>query len=410
MASSSSLHRAVLEGDIGLVRDILTDRASPNSFDKGGKWTPLHLAAGHGHLGIVEVLLSGRANVSIGDGDGRTPVDWAASAAHRQIEQVLSRHMCLTNLASSTTSPLHGGLAEPVAVAASTARNPCPIKPSTRQANATYPDFDQSSQSYEWSCRELGQRLAATAHREGVLAHQFLLLQEENRCLWHTQRVGSLGGLVREDRNPPMSHNLHLRVAVLEQELLHQNTGLRQEDRVWAATARLGATTESQSLEAELPTKSINQIKQEVVALKQELETANREHQEVSLAESQCTSEVEALRSSLTAAAASKERLLERFSEEESDFARSANRVRCITEEAASEMEVLRKELKAAKSFETDEASLCATVKRQYAQEEEEAKALQVLVTSLRDELTSAHEEANQANARAAAAARAWGR
>ena len=52
----TELHIAVLNNDIALVRELLSDDRDVNAQDNL-QWTPLHIAANHGYWDIAQLLL-----------------------------------------------------------------------------------------------------------------------------------------------------------------------------------------------------------------------------------------------------------------------------------------------------------------------------------------------------------------
>jgi len=81
------LHHAALKGHIKVVRLLLKHSADPNVQNSIYGKTPLHLAAEAGHLQVVQALVCGKANCSVKDKSGKTPLELAKS---QEIANVLS--------------------------------------------------------------------------------------------------------------------------------------------------------------------------------------------------------------------------------------------------------------------------------------------------------------------------------
>jgi hypothetical protein len=85
---TSPLHLAALNGHLGVAGFLLDKGASIDSPDKEGK-TPLMLAAAGGHLDMVQLLLEKRSNCMLSDNGGRTALYWALANRHEEIAKVL---------------------------------------------------------------------------------------------------------------------------------------------------------------------------------------------------------------------------------------------------------------------------------------------------------------------------------
>jgi ankyrin repeat protein len=75
-AFAGELHKAAKEGNLKLVKELVSKGADVNAKDKYGR-TPLHYAAKEGHLDVVKFLVSKGADVNAKDEKGNTPLDAA---------------------------------------------------------------------------------------------------------------------------------------------------------------------------------------------------------------------------------------------------------------------------------------------------------------------------------------------
>lgn len=95
MSQDSKLHRACLDGNLGLVRQYLAESTlqERNEKDADGR-TPLHWAvSSDAHLEIVRALLeAGDVDVNAQDTGGWTPLMIASSAgAARVVKELLKQ-------------------------------------------------------------------------------------------------------------------------------------------------------------------------------------------------------------------------------------------------------------------------------------------------------------------------------
>ncbi|MEN6357612.1 MAG: ankyrin repeat domain-containing protein [Armatimonadota bacterium] len=87
----TALHRAA-RGGLRSVAKILIQSGADISASKNGS-TALHIAARHGHWIVVELLVSSGADVNALDSFGQTPLDGAESAGHKDVAELLRRHV-----------------------------------------------------------------------------------------------------------------------------------------------------------------------------------------------------------------------------------------------------------------------------------------------------------------------------
>ena len=73
----SFLHKATMEGNLELVKYLISEGANIESKDNDN-FTPLHFAALEGHLNIVEYLLSEGANIECKTFQNGTPLHIAS--------------------------------------------------------------------------------------------------------------------------------------------------------------------------------------------------------------------------------------------------------------------------------------------------------------------------------------------
>src|SRR5262249_22558006 len=90
ITSSSRIIEAALQGNEGLVQELLQRGANADWKDKDGH-TPLFWAARNGHGAVVKLLLeTGKVDVDSKDGRfGLTPLSWAARNGHEAVVKLL---------------------------------------------------------------------------------------------------------------------------------------------------------------------------------------------------------------------------------------------------------------------------------------------------------------------------------
>jgi ankyrin repeat protein len=81
-----NIPRAARANDVGKVRQLLSDGASPNQTDEDNATTGMHVAAASGNLQIMAILYKAGADINIRNNVGDSPLDLAAQ--HDQLEAV----------------------------------------------------------------------------------------------------------------------------------------------------------------------------------------------------------------------------------------------------------------------------------------------------------------------------------
>jgi len=85
MKPEMTLFRAITEGDLARVRDLIDGNPSLVSARDAGGATPLHWAAWHGNREMIELLTGVGADVNAYDRQyGATPAAWATEAFRRK--------------------------------------------------------------------------------------------------------------------------------------------------------------------------------------------------------------------------------------------------------------------------------------------------------------------------------------
>ena len=108
---SMSIHKAVLWGDIEVVKQHLAVGTDVNAKDDL-RYTPLHVAAQQGHdrcKEIVELLIAAGADVNVKDGQGGlTPLHTAIGNGNKEIVELLIANSADVNAKTeSGWTPLH---------------------------------------------------------------------------------------------------------------------------------------------------------------------------------------------------------------------------------------------------------------------------------------------------------------
>jgi len=79
-----NIPRAAKANDVGKIRQLLGDGASPNQTDEDGATTGMHVAAASGNLQIMAILYKAGGDINARDAVGDSPLDLAAE--HDQLE------------------------------------------------------------------------------------------------------------------------------------------------------------------------------------------------------------------------------------------------------------------------------------------------------------------------------------
>ena len=89
---AKSLHEAARDGDIELVKSLISKGADVNAMS--GRWggTPLHLASSFGHRDVVEFLIASGTDVNAKNKYGRTPLHDAIGRGQTETVELLRKH------------------------------------------------------------------------------------------------------------------------------------------------------------------------------------------------------------------------------------------------------------------------------------------------------------------------------
>ncbi|XP_069544220.1 tonsoku-like protein [Brachyistius frenatus] len=87
----SLLHRAVMQGDLQMLKAILQLGPDVNMADNAG-WTPLHEAALYGHYEACRDLINAGAEVNAAAANGVTPLHDVIRNGHERIAELLLKH------------------------------------------------------------------------------------------------------------------------------------------------------------------------------------------------------------------------------------------------------------------------------------------------------------------------------
>ena len=86
--SADSIHEAAADGDINMVKTLLSTGTDVNVIGRL-EYTPLHHAAENGHANLVKFLISRGADLEARNHNGRTPLALAACQGHREMVEIL---------------------------------------------------------------------------------------------------------------------------------------------------------------------------------------------------------------------------------------------------------------------------------------------------------------------------------
>jgi len=99
--ANKQLLDAAAEGDIKVVKELLTNGANVGAKNAGGE-TVLNLAVFCGHKEIVELLIENGANVNERYDSGETPLHLAAHLEHKEIVELLIKNGADVNAKTSS--------------------------------------------------------------------------------------------------------------------------------------------------------------------------------------------------------------------------------------------------------------------------------------------------------------------
>lgn len=110
-ALNQEILKAVQEGNLEKVKELL--EKDPELVNAQGEnlWTPLFYAAGYGHIDIVKELISNGAKVNMQSTAGWSPLHFAAIRGHKEVVETLivkNAHINIKNKMGQT--PLHWAL------------------------------------------------------------------------------------------------------------------------------------------------------------------------------------------------------------------------------------------------------------------------------------------------------------
>jgi len=106
--SMTPLHFAASGRYAETARLLLDHGADVNAQDALFGWMPIHVAVQEDDVESTKLLLAHNANVNVRDGDGKTPLYWAAVKGHTELARVLLEHGAGVNVKDKDcVSPLY---------------------------------------------------------------------------------------------------------------------------------------------------------------------------------------------------------------------------------------------------------------------------------------------------------------
>lgn len=84
-----NIPRAAKANDVGKVRQLLSDGASPNQTDEDGATTGMHVAASTGNLQIMAILYKAGGDINARNSVGDSPLDLAAQRDQLEAAKLL---------------------------------------------------------------------------------------------------------------------------------------------------------------------------------------------------------------------------------------------------------------------------------------------------------------------------------
>jgi ankyrin repeat protein len=92
LVGCGSIFEAMKHNDLKLMKKILR-RGCQVGIANGEGYTPLHWAAEYGHTEMVRMLIVKGADINVRSYDGWTPLDLARAEGHKDVEELIAHHM-----------------------------------------------------------------------------------------------------------------------------------------------------------------------------------------------------------------------------------------------------------------------------------------------------------------------------